>query len=593
MSRLITFIKTKLVPPNLGDEDKNQAAFYLQVIVFISLCSVVAMGVSYALAERWAYALWMLLAVCCYGIILESIRRKHLSAAINLFLFFALFFLTIGILSVGGIHAIGSLLYPIILIYASLLLGRKTFTIYGILSIASVGLIILAENRKITPVYIPDPPDLPLFIAYSLIILSTAFTVRFVTENLQDNLHRKRQSEALYRSLVEVLPMSVCTKDLQGRFTFVNQNYCKEFKLSPADILGKNDFDMHPPDMAVKFQQDDRMVLAGGQAVEMVEEHEPLGGKRIMVQVFKTPVYDAQGQPSGVQIVFWDISERIRAEEEIRHLNESLEQRVAERTMQLEAANRELESLSYTIGHDLRSPIRAIVAYSHILLNELSGRLEAAQESKLRQVNQVSLQMGSMVDEFLSFLRLGNSALQKGPVQMTSLVERVVAGLQKILDGREVEFIINPMPTCVADVYLLEEVYNRLISNAIKFTLPRASARIEIGSLEQPGETCYFVQDNGVGFDMRYAAKLFGIFQRLHRQDEFEGLGIGLATVQRIITRHGGRIWAESEPDKGTTFYFTFTKNTHSPTPAVHTPAVGAGLAQAEQAGVGRVTQES
>lgn len=557
MSKLFTDLKTRLTPPDFGADDQNQAAFYLQVIVFISLYSVIAVEVSYMLAERWAYALGMLLAVGCCGIILESIRRQHLKAAINLFLFFALSFLTIGMLSVGGIHAVGSLMYPIILIYASLLLGRKAFTIYSLLSIASVGLIILAENRKITPIYLPDPPDLPLFISYSLIVLSTAVTVRFVTENLQNNFQKKRQSEALYRSLVEVLPMNICTKDLQGRFTFVNQRYCEEFKLSAAEILGKNDFDLHPPAFAEKFREDDRRVIEGGKSLEMVEEHEPLGGKRTMVQVFKTPIYDAEGQPSGVQIVFWDISERIQTEEEIRRLNESLEQRVAERTAQLEAANRELESLSYTIGHDLRSPIRAIVAYSHILLESLSGRLEAAQENKLRQVNRVSLQMGAMVDEFLAYLRLGKSSPQKEPLQVKPLVERVIASLKKSLKERNLELIVQPMPACVADGQMLEEVYTRLISNAIKFTLPRASARIEIGSLQQAGETCYFVRDNGVGFDLRHASKLFGVFQRLHHQDEFEGLGIGLATVQRILAQHGGRIWAESEPDQGATFYFT------------------------------------
>jgi len=557
VSQFIAFLKTTFTPPDFGADDQNQAAFYLQVIVFISLYSVIAVEVSYMLAERWAYALGMLLAVGCCGIILESIRRQHLKAAINLFLFFALSFLTIGMLSVGGIHAVGSLMYPIILIYASLLLGRKAFTIYSLLSIASVGLIILAENRKITPIYLPDPPDLPLFISYSLIVLSTAVTVRFVTENLQNNFQKKRQSEALYRSLVEVLPMNICTKDLQGRFTFVNQRYCEEFKLSAAEILGKNDFDLHPPAFAEKFREDDRRVIEGGKSLEMVEEHEPLGGKRTMVQVFKTPIYDAEGQPSGVQIVFWDISERIQTEEEIRRLNESLEQRVAERTAQLEAANRELESLSYTIGHDLRSPIRAIVAYSHILLESLSGRLEAAQENKLRQVNRVSLQMGAMVDEFLGYLRLGKSSPQKEPLQVKPLVERVIASLKKSLKERNLELIVQPMPACVADGQMLEEVYTRLISNAIKFTLPRASARIEIGSLQQAGETCYFVRDNGVGFDLRHASKLFGVFQRLHHQDEFEGLGIGLATVQRILAQHGGRIWAESEPDQGATFYFT------------------------------------
>ena len=222
-----------------------------------------------------------------------------------------------------------------------------------------------------------------------------------------------------------------------------------------------------------------------------------------------------------------------------------------------EAANAELKSLSYTIGHDLRSPIRAVVAYSHILLTELSGKLDASQIDKLRQVNEVSLRMGSMVDEFLYFLRLGSVVLYKRNVNVGWMVEYLLVQLKKDISGRKVEFSVRPLPDCYADERLLKDIFTNLISNAIKFTVSRSPAKIEIGAIERKGQVCYFVRDNGVGFDMRYAGKLFGIFQRLHRLDEFEGIGVGLAIAHRIVQRHGGRIWAEAEVDKGATFFFT------------------------------------
>jgi PAS domain S-box-containing protein len=551
-------LKNLLAAPDFGDDEKNRAAFYLQVVSLIVATVAVAVGLTYALSQRWTYTSAALIGIIGYGSIFLLIRRKKLRFATNLFLGASLACLVAGILSAGSIHAASSILYPVILIFAGLLLDRQGLTLYSVLCLGSVGLIILAEKLKITPPYVPDPADFNLAITYSLLILGAAITVRFVTESLQSNLQEKRRSEALYRSLVEVLPMNVCTKDVDGRFTFVNERYCNEFEnLTPADFLGKTDYDLHPTELADKFRADDQHVMAVGKSVEMIEEHQPLGGKRIVVQVFKTPIYDNQGRPVGVQIVFWDISERIQAEAEIRRLNESLEQRVAERTTQLEAANQELETLSYTIGHDLRSPIRAIVAYSHLLLEELAGRLEATQEQKLRQINQVALQMGAMVDEFLGFLRLANASLQKQPLQLNPLVERVVAGLQKNQEPGRVEISLHPLPDCEADPRQLEEVFERLISNAVKFTQPRHPARIEIGSLKHGGEICYFVRDNGVGFEMKHATKLFGLFQRLHHQTEFDGIGIGLATVQRILARHGGRVWAEAAPDQGATFYFT------------------------------------
>ncbi|RPH62550.1 MAG: PAS domain S-box protein, partial [Chloroflexi bacterium] len=252
-----------------------------------------------------------------------------------------------------------------------------------------------------------------------------------------------------------------------------------------------------------------------------------------------------------------ELLERKQAEEAVRTLNADLEKRVAERTAQLESANRELESLSYTIGHDLRSPIRATVAYSQMLLEELSGQVADSQANKLQVVNQVSLRMGHMVDDFLTFLRLSRSPFQKSRINIAALAEEVIAEQKAEVARRQVLFSVMPMPECVADAHMLKDVLTHLISNAIKFTAHRVPARIEVGATEQQGITCYFVRDNGAGFNMKYSGKLFGVFQRLHRVDEFDGIGIDLAIVQRIIQRHGGRIWAEAEVDNGATFFFT------------------------------------
>lgn len=379
-----------------------------------------------------------------------------------------------------------------------------------------------------------------------------------ITERLRAERELAEQ-RAFLRQVIDLNPSFIFARDRQGRFTLVNESLARAYGTSVTDLLGKTDSDFNKNEVEVEqFRHDDLEVMDScrDKFIPEVTLTDAQGRVR-WLQTFKRPLIGDGGKADHLLGVATDISERKHADEGIRKLNEELEQRVSERTVQLEVANKELEAFSYSVSHDLRTPLRAMNGFSRILLETYESGLPAEAQRYLKLISQNAAQMGKLIDDLLAFSRIGRKPIQNQPVSLVELVEEVLHELQMDQQDRRIKLTIGELPAVHADPALLKQVYSNLLSNAFKYTRQREEAVIEIGADKDGDETIYFVRDNGAGFEMQFAEKLFGVFQRLHRAEEFEGTGVGLATAQRIVQRHGGRIWGEGKVDEGATFYFT------------------------------------
>jgi PAS domain S-box-containing protein len=384
--------------------------------------------------------------------------------------------------------------------------------------------------------------------------------------NVRDASGPRRAQETSVRlaAIVNSSEDAIIGKTLDGIITSWNPGAEKVFGYSADEAVGQSMVFLFPPDRV----DEETEILARIKRGESIKHFETVrlgkNGKQIDVSVSLSRIVDADNKTIGLSKIARDITLWKQAEKEVRRLNTELEQRVEERTAQLEAANQELECFSYSVSHDLRAPLRAIDGFSQVLQDDFGPELPQEAQRYLKTIREGAQQMGTLIDGLLKFSRLSRFPLTRGTVDTNELVRLLAVEMNQPGDNGVAEMAISDLPESNADPVLLRQVWINLLSNALKYSRHRKPARIEIGAAEYDGLTTWFIKDNGTGFDMQYVDKLFGVFQRLHRVEDFEGTGVGLAIVQRIIQRHGGRIWADAAVDEGATFFFTLGNNLQS-----------------------------
>ena len=378
---------------------------------------------------------------------------------------------------------------------------------------------------------------------------------REAEESLARNEERNRVNEISFRLLIEaVKDYAIIGFDPSGMVTSWNGGAERLKGYKAEEIMGQHISRLYAQEDidTGKLEEELQQAAATGH-VEDQGWRVRKDGSRFWAEVVTTALRNPGGKLIGFVKIDRDITARRDSEKQIRDLNLEL----VEQLDQLGNVNRELESFSYSVSHDLRAPLRHVDGFARILKDEYSPEIPLEASRYLDRILQGATRMGQLIDDLLNLAQIGRKELKRRKVQMGSLVKEVMAELPAEAQERSIEWRIEPLPEMNCDPGLVKIVFANLLANAVKFTRKQAAAVIEVGTRTTDGQLTIFVRDNGVGFDPRYADKLFGVFQRLHRQEDFEGTGIGLVTVQRIIRRHGGEVWAESQVDAGTTFFFT------------------------------------
>jgi PAS domain S-box-containing protein len=388
-----------------------------------------------------------------------------------------------------------------------------------------------------------------------ILVVMFSFSI-FILKQALDDLYR---SEERFRQIAQSTCEWIWEVDANGLYTFSSPVVEQILGYKPNEIVGSMHFhDFLAPEEREESKKAVLEAFAKREAFRgLVNPGLHKNGTVVILETTGIPILDKQSRLVGYRGAHTDITERKRAGDEIRRLNEELEQRVVERTAQLEATVKELEAFSSSVSHDLRGPLRSIDGWTLALLEDRGDQLDERGRKHLERVREETQRMARLIDDLLELSRVTRADMAREPVDLTALARSIAQRLQDTEPDRKVEFAIHPKLTAYGDARLLEVMLTNLLGNAWKFTGKHASARIEFGRTETGVRTVYFVRDDGAGFDMAYAGKLFGSFQRMHSASDFPGSGVGLATVQRIVQRHGGRVWAEAEVEKGATFSFT------------------------------------
>ncbi|MCX6249869.1 MAG: PocR ligand-binding domain-containing protein [Bacteroidetes bacterium] len=386
-----------------------------------------------------------------------------------------------------------------------------------------------------------------------------------VRKRAEEALH---ESEERYRIIAENTADTIAIYDLNLNPVFVSPSVLKLRGYSVQETTAQSLDQILSPDSIQKVKDAliDRMALeASGKGVMLKNELIELevyrkNGSVIWVELAASFLRDKKFKPTGILTVTRNITERKRAAEKIKKLNIELEERVKIRTKELERVVKELESFSYSVSHDLRAPLRGIDGWSRILEENYSQVLDEQANIYLQRIHSETNKMAELINDLLKLSRISSSEIKFDDIDLTSLANSIVSLMQDIYKGRKMEFLIDPGLTAKGDKGLLETALTNLFDNACKFTGRNKQTRIEFSTIKENDRHIFFIRDNGTGFEMKYAKKLFGAFQRMHNSSEFPGTGIGLATVQRIIHRHNGRIWADAKPNEGATFFFTLSE---------------------------------
>jgi PAS domain S-box-containing protein len=416
----------------------------------------------------------------------------------------------------------------------------------------------------VEPLYTLDVSrsDLPYFIVFaSFASLVTWFSVvrRRVERELRqarDALEIEVAERTQQASLLDLTHDTIFVRDMSGVITYWNRGAQEMYGWTAEEAMGKRADELLQSVFPAPIEEIRPELLRSGRWDGEIEKTRA-DGTRVVVSSRWSLRRDEQGRPAAILETNNDITERERREQDIRTLNEEL----GKRTAQLEAINKELEAFAYSISHDLRAPLRHMAGFTELLQKNTASLLNERSQRYVKMILESAQRMGNLIDDLLAFSRIGRAETHKTMVSLEQLLEEALTEVRQDTDGRNIVWRVGGLPACYGDRSMLRLALVNLISNAVKFTRTRSQAEIEIGCMNQEqDQIVVFIRDNGVGFDMKYVSKLFGVFQRLHPPEAFEGTGIGLATVQRIAHRHGGRAWAEGLLDKGATFYFSLSK---------------------------------